>query len=144
MVILIGLPGSGKSTYLQRLGAQPISSDLIRQLLVDDPTDQTIHSRVFMTIRYLVRHRLAIGREVTYVDATHLNIAEREPYMKLAKAYGCDVEAIFFDVPIEICQERNSRRDRVVPAEAIQTMLAKLVPPTLEEGFSKVTVMRFP
>src|SRR5712692_6336240 len=83
IVITVGPPGSGKSTYLQRLGVTPLSSDSIRLLLADDATDQTIHSRVFATIRYLLRHRLAIGRPVTYIDATHLTIDERQPYIKI-------------------------------------------------------------
>src|SRR5712692_10503278 len=94
IVILVGLPGSGKSTYLERLGVTPLSSDAIRQLLADDATDQTIHGRVFATIRYLLRQRLAVGRPVTYIDATHLTIEERRPYIRIAQWYGCDVEAI--------------------------------------------------
>ena len=142
IIVLVGLPGSGKSTYLERLGATALSSDLIRQLLADDATDQTIHGRVFNTIRYLVRQRLAVGRPVTYVDATHLTPGERRPYIKIAQSYGCEAEALFFDVPLEICLERNRGRARVVPEEAMRTMAAKLVPPSVDEGFSRITVVR--
>jgi len=142
IIILVGLPGSGKSTYLERLGVTSLSSDLIRQLLADDATDQTIHGRVFNTLRYLVRQRLGIGRPVTYVDATHLTPDERRPYIKIAQSYGCEAEALFFDVPLEVCLERNRGRARVVPEEAVRAMAAKLVPPSVEEGFSRVTVVR--
>src|SRR5437868_3992670 len=91
IVVMVGLPGSGKSTYLKGLGANAISSDAIRVLLADDATIQTIHSRVFATMRYLLRHRLAIGRPVSYVDATHLTAAERAPYAAIARAYGCEL-----------------------------------------------------
>jgi predicted kinase len=141
IVVLVGLPGSGKSSYAERMGAT-LSSDLIRQLLADDPTDQTIHARVFNVIRYLLRHRLAIRRPVTYVDATHLAPAEREPYIQIARGYGCEVEAVFFDVPLEVCMERNRGRERVVPEEAMRMMAEKLVPPAVEEGFDRVTVVR--
>src|SRR6266487_1478097 len=107
IVVLVGLPGSGKSTYAQRSGVTPISSDLMRQLLVDDATDQTIHARVFNCMRYLLRQRLAIRRTVTYLDATHLTPEERKPYIDIARWYGCEVEALFFDVPLEVCMERN-------------------------------------
>jgi predicted kinase len=138
----VGLPGSGKSTYLYGLGVTPISSDAIRQLLADDATDQTIHGLVFGTIRYLVRRRLAIPRPVTYVDATHLTPGERRPYIKIAQRHGCRVEALFFDVPLAVCLERNRTRDRIVPEDAMRKMAAKLVPPSVDEGFSRVTVVR--
>src|SRR5512147_138124 len=110
IVLLVGLPGSGKSTYLERLGVRALSSDGVRGLLADDETDQSIHREVFATLRYLLRRRLSLGRPVTYVDATHLTPRERRPYIKIGQIFGCSVEAVFFDVPLEVCRARNSRR----------------------------------
>jgi len=141
LIITVGLPGSGKSTYLSRLGVNAISSDEIRRLIADNPHDQTMNARIFSVIRYLIRQRIQAGRSVTYVDATHLTLWEREPYVKLARRFGCKLQALFFDVPVEICIARNQARERVVPEEAIRKMAQQMIPPSLEEGFAEITYL---
>jgi predicted kinase len=139
LVITVGLPGSGKSTYLTSLGVNAISSDQVRRLISDDPSDQSINARIFSTVRYLIRQRIAAGRPVTYVDATHLTRWERKPYAILAQRHACTLEALFFDVPVEICIQRNQARERIVPEDAIRKMARQMIAPSGEEGFAKIT-----
>jgi predicted kinase len=90
----------------------------------------------------MLKARLIARRPMNYVDATNLTPQERHSWIKLAKDYGYEVHAVFFDVPLEVCLERNQKRRRTVEDEAMRRMWGKLRPPTFEEGFAKITVVR--
>lgn len=142
MILAVGLPASGKSTWFRRRGIRPLSSDFLRVLLLDDETNQSRQDLVFSALRHLLRARLLAGRSPTYIDATNLTRKERRPYLRMAQAFGYETEALFFDVPLEECLRRNRRRLRRVPEEALLRMARKLRPPTLAEGFRRIKVVR--
>jgi len=142
VVLAIGLPGSGKSSWFKRHSIRPLSSDLLRELLFDDAQEQRFQDLVFSNLRSMLKARLIARRPMNYVDATNLTPQDRQSWIKLAKDYGYDVQGVFFDVPLEVCLERHERRGRVVPEEIMRRMAGKLKPPTFEEGFSKITVVR--
>jgi predicted kinase len=142
VVLAIGLPGSGKTTWFRRRGVTPLSSDLLRNILFDDVEEQRYQGLVFSTLRSLLRARLIARMPWNYVDATNLSIHERRQWIKMAKSFGYEVQAVFFDVPLEVCLERNSKRDRSVSEEIMRKMGEKLKPPVFEEGFDKITVVR--
>jgi predicted kinase len=142
VVLAIGLPGSGKSSWFKRHNLTPLSSDMIRAMLFDDPTEQRFQDLVFSNLRSMLRARLVARRPLNYVDATNLTPHDRASWIKLAKDFGYEVQAVYFDVPLEVCLERNSRRHRVVEEDVMRKMSAKLKAPTFDEGFSKITVVR--
>ena len=142
VVLTIGLPGSGKTSWFRRRAITPLSSDLLRMMLFDDITEQRYQDLVFSTLRYLLRARMIARMPWNYVDATNLSPRERRGWIKMAQEFGYEVHAVFFDVPVEVCTERNTRRGRMVPDDVMQRMAGKLRPPTFEEGFSKITVVR--
>ncbi len=150
----IGLPGAGKSTYFARRGIVPLASDLVRQLLYDNAADQRHPERVFAILRELLRCRLASGMRTTYIDATNLTRHYRRPYFELARQFGCQAEALYFDVPLEICLARNRNpgdrnrghgkqgRSRAVPEMALRCMAGELELPTRKEGFVRIRRVR--
>ena len=142
VVLAIGLPGSGKSSWFKRHDITPLSSDLLRALLFDDPTEQRFQDLIFSNLRSMLKARLIARRPTNYVDATNLTPHERQSWIKLARDYHYEPQAVFFDVPVEVCLERNQRRERVVPEDVMRRMAAKLRSPTFEEGFTKITVVK--
>jgi predicted kinase len=142
VVLAIGLPGSGKSSWFRRHNIIPLSSDLIRGLLFDDATEQRFQDLVFSSLRYMLRMRMVAGRPENYIDATNLSPKERHSWIKMARDFNYEAHAVFFDVPTEICMERNRKRSRNVPDDIMVRMAQKLRPPKFDEGFSKITIVR--
>ncbi len=115
---------------------------MLRSILFDDITEQRYQGLVFSTLRSLLRARLIAKMPWNYVDATNLSAHERRQWIKMAKSFGYEAQAVFFDVPLEVCMERNSRRERTVSDDIMRKMAERLRPPSFKEGFSKITMVR--
>lgn len=139
--MLIGIPGSGKSTYAKKKideGCIVVSSDAIRKELYGSEDDQNHNGEVFNEMFYRTKIGLLAGAHVIY-DATNLSRKRRINFLK--QLPHCEKRATVFAVPFEICCERNSSRERVVPQHAMERMYRSFQPPHYAEGFSDIKII---
>jgi predicted kinase len=134
-VLLIGLPASGKSTFYRERFAgthDHVSKDLMRNSRVPEERQQR-----------LIAESLAGGRSVV-VDNTNPSAAVRAGIIRIAQANGARVVGYFF--PTEAGDALRRNRARVgrerVPDVAIFTVRKRLEPPTADEGFDELFVVR--
>ncbi|MDB6068386.1 MAG: polynucleotide 3-phosphatase [Pedosphaera sp.] len=128
LVVLIGPSGSGKSTFSRKhfKTTEVLSSDYCRGLVSDNENDQTATSEAFEVLHFIARKRLAAGK-LTVVDATNVQPESRKPLVELAREFHCLPVAIVFDLPEQICQERNrGRSDRNFGPHVIRQQIQQL------------------
>jgi len=111
LVVLIGVSGSGKSTFARDhfKPTEIINSDFCRGLVSDDENDQTVSKDAFDVLHFIAAKRLANGR-LTVVDATNVQAEARKPLVALAREYHCLPVAIVLDLPERLCWERTQVR----------------------------------
>ena len=145
LYITVGLPGSGKSTYVKNFikdkDIEYLSSDSLRAVYGKSEEDQTVTPLVFGHIKKKVDELLKDGKNVL-VDATSVNRKERSDYINTAKKYGAKVVAIVFKMNRQGLIDRNKKRGeqggRVVPDFVIDKMLAKFEEPSYSEGIDVI------
>ena len=111
LVVLVGVTGSGKSTFARAhfKPTEVISSDYCRGLVSDDENDQSATPDAFDVLHYIAGKRLTAGR-LTVVDATSVQPEARAPLVALAREHDVLPVAIVLDLPAPVCEARNARR----------------------------------
>jgi protein phosphatase len=147
LVVLIGVSGSGKSTF-GRAHFRPtevISSDFCRGLVADDENDQSATPQAFELLHFIAGQRLKAGR-LTVVDATNVQPEARRQLVAIAREHDVLPVAIVLDVPEKVCVARNAvRPDREFGAHVIRRQRDQLrrgLKGLPREGFRTVHTLR--
>ncbi len=147
LVVLVGISGSGKSTFAARhfRPTQVVSSDFCRGLVADDENDQSATPDAFDVLHYIVGTRLRRGL-LTVVDATNVQWEARKKLIELARAHDVLADAIVLDVPEEVAIARNANRpDRDFGPQVIRRQrrdLRRSLGKIGKDGFRRVHVLR--
>ena len=148
-IMLVGLPGSGKSTCAEKLkkeGYMIHSSDAIREELTGDINSQDNNPEVFGVLHKRIKEDLKNGYSCIY-DATNMSRKRRKAFLDEISKVNCRKICVLFVIPVELCKERNERRERKIPDEVYDRMLKAFFVPAYYEGWDEigiVTVRRNP
>lgn len=143
LIVLCGIPGSGKTTYAQeyikKYGGLHLSSDLIRKELYGDESTQGNPSEVFALMQNRAIEALNNGMTVLY-DATNITRKDRSNIIAACPKF-VQIEAHVIWAPIEKCIEQDAARNRTVGTAVIDKMLKRFQSPFYDEGFDEIKVI---
>lgn len=141
--MLIGIPASGKSSYVNNLpkgSGRIISSDDIRQAVLGDRKDQAHQGMVFDIMNRSTKTLLEEGHNVFY-DATNISAKRRMALLKTLPK-GIHKTALYFTIPVEDAIERDKKREHSVGEEVIMRMYKSLDVPMVFEGFDNIEYIK--
>lgn len=131
-MLLAGIPGSGKSTWLRTHlgdGDVYVSRDEVRFSIISDDEDYFAHeTEVFDKFVAEIEENLNKGLRV-FADATHINWPSRRKLLeRIHNKENIDIDVYFFKVPLETCLDRNEQRSgrAFVPRSVVRRMNAQM------------------
>jgi predicted kinase len=148
IILTIGLPGSGKSTYVNnnvirtRSGHQILCLDDMR-LAMGDIFNRKIENIIIAM--HDIMARAFMERELNMVvDSTNISKKVVECWRELADEYGYNMRGIFFDIPIEECMRRKCGKNKLTK-EVYERMYNQLeeLRPEMENYFDLFEIIKF-
>lgn len=150
--IAIGAPASGKSTWwdiawknghLSPKQFARINFEKIRLDLLGNEEDYSSEKAVEHIA--LVNYKQALSNRIKniYWDHTSHTLKERRILISYAKKAGYKVYAIWFNIPLTSCLERNLKRERVTDIKQLNFIYNHILknPPDLDEGFDDIIMI---
>ncbi|MDQ3716055.1 MAG: polynucleotide kinase-phosphatase [Actinomycetota bacterium] len=146
LVVLIGVSGSGKSSFAARhfRPTEVLSSDFCRGLVSDDENDQKATNAAFDVLHFIAAKRLEAGK-LTVIDATNVQPEARKSLLALAKQHHTLAVAIVLDAPEAVCFQRNlARPERDFGGHVLRSQTSQLrrsMKGLRREGFHRVLTL---
>lgn len=134
LLMLKGLPASGKSSYARSLtNYVRVNKDDLRAMLNDGKWSKSNENFVLTVRDFIVSQALSYGKNVV-VDDTNFAPFHEKRLRELAKEHNAKFEVKFFDVPLAECIERDLKRPNSVGENVIRGMYNKYLRPRVSEN----------
>lgn len=150
LLLMRGVPGSGKSTFIKEQGLEPytLSADALRLLYASPMLDNAgrwcisphFDKQMWPFLLQTLEERMKRGC-FTVVDATNIRGRDMTAYKKLANEYKYRVYVVdFTDITIEEAKKRNLLREEYkrVPENVIERMYAQLADNKVPSGITVI------
>lgn len=141
LIVMCGLPASGKSTYAEWLAESGVfcgvCPDKIREELYGNESIQGDGKTVFALAHARIED-LGQNKNNVVFDATNIDRNRRVELVKKMRPYFDIIICKWFSAPLLTCKLRNAKRERQVPYEVIERMYENFKQPEKDEGFDIV------
>lgn len=141
LILMVGLPGSGKSTVATNLAkmynAVVYSSDIYRVKICNNVNDQAHNEEVFSALYKDMKEALSSGASAI-LDATNVSVKDRKRCLDRFSGIDCYKIAYVVNTSVNTCFENDSKRDRKVGLPVIHKMLYRFEYPQIFEGFNEI------
>lgn len=146
--ILVGVPGSGKSTWLQE--HMPMANVMSTDIVIENVAksygmtyNEGFKDLIGFADKVMWRHiTLAHMRQEDYViDRTNLTAKSRAKFIQKLKLHRYEIECVVFPTPKpeEWKRRLDSRPGKTIPQEVLDRMVDSYEMPLMSEGFTKIT-----
>lgn len=144
MIMMCGLPASGKSTYSKELSekynATVFSSDALREELFGDINEQSRDQELFAELHKRIKDCLKNNQNAIY-DACNRSYKRRMAFLDELKKIPCEKICVIMATPFERCLVNNANRDRTIPCYVIERMYKGFDVPFVYEGWDYIEVV---
>lgn len=144
LIMMVGLVGSGKSTYAEKLALQENaiihSSDKLREEMFGSVDENSKNDELFITLHRRIKNDLIEGKNVIF-DATNISYKRRMAFLNELKKIDCTKICYMIATTYEKCLEQNKNRERKVPEHVIKKMYLNFDVPAYFEGWDQIAII---